>query len=149
MSNKKNNAIIFVIFIFFATALWFFSVRIYSIHGNKIEKIKIGKNIFYAEVVADREKLQNGLGGRNFLCEYCGMIFRFSQSGKYPFWMKDMHFPLDIVWIKENKIVHIEKNVPKNFSGILSSQIEANEILELNANMVDKTGIKIGDKISF
>ena len=42
---------------------------------------------------------------------YLAMLFRFSQAEKYSFWMKDMRFPLDIIWIKNREVVHIEKNI--------------------------------------
>ena len=60
-----------------------------------------------------------------------------------------MRFPLDIIWILDGKIVHIEKNVSEKFSGTLSPQVDADSVLEINAGIVDKIGIKISDKTSF
>ena len=65
---------------------------------------------------------------------------------QYSFWMKDMRFPLDIIWIKNGEVVHVEKNVLENFSGILSPQVDADSVLEINAGNVDKLDIKIGDR---
>ena len=115
-------------------------------HGNKIEIVKIGNEKFYSEVVLSDTKMKKGLGGRNKLCDSCAMLFKFPQVGKYSFWMKDMRFPLDIIWIKDGTVVHIEKNISENFSETLSPQVDTDSVLEINAGNVDKFNIKIGDK---
>jgi uncharacterized membrane protein (UPF0127 family) len=63
--------------------------------------------------------------------------------------MKDMKFPLDIIWISENKIVHIEKNVSEKFSGILSPPVDADEVIEINAGLSDQYGFKLGNEVRF
>ena len=53
-----------------------------------------------------------GLSIKNTLNESEGMLFPFDTPGEYSFWMKDMKFPIDIIWIDSNyKIVYIEKNL--------------------------------------
>ena len=77
---------------------------------------------FDLEVVATEETRQKGLGGRDALCSNCGMLFVFSQSGNHSFWMKDMRFNLDIIWISGGKIVYIAKNLDfKKFSFFLAT----------------------------
>jgi len=147
MLNKKNIVIVTVVLVFAIIAGWFFSTRVYSLHGNKIEKIAINNKIFYAEVVLSNEKLEKGLGKRNGLCDSCAMLFEFSSPGKYSFWMKGMRFPLDIIWIRNGEIVHIEKNVSEKFSGILSPPFDSDSVLEINAGIIDKLEIKIGDRV--
>ena len=79
------------------------------------------------------------------------MIFVFEKVGNYGFWMKDMNFPLDILWINDNfKVVGIEKNLatstyPKSFG----SKYKAMYVLEISAGYSNKNNIKIGDKIIF
>ena len=147
MLEKRNTILVIVIMIaavFFVS--WYISIRIYSLHGNKIETVTIGNSKFYAEVVSSDVKMQKGLGGRSGLCDSCAMLFKFSQAEMHSFWMKDMRFPLDIIWIKNGEVVHVEKNVLENFSGILSPQVDADSVLEINAGNVDKLDIKIGDR---
>ena len=60
--------------------------------------------------------------------------------------MKDMRFPLDIIWIKNGEVVYVEKNVSEKFSGTLSPQAEADSVLEINAGNADKLSIKVGNK---
>ncbi len=74
-------------------------------------------------LVAETEtEIERGLGGRNALREHSGMLFTFQKDGMYSFWMKDMRFALDIVWIRaDGTIVGIEHAVrpesyPKTFA---------------------------------
>lgn len=146
---KKYIISFFILFLVVVAVIWHISTRIYSPNGNRIEKVSIGDYVFYAEVVSSGEKLQKGLGGRENLCENCAMLFKFPQLEKYSFWMKDMQFPLDIIWLRNREVVHIEKNVSKDFSGILAPQTEADQVVELNAGVVDKAEIKEGEIVSF
>ena len=129
-------------------AVYYTSIRAYSFHGNRIEKIVIGNKIFYSEAVSSADKMQEGLGGRNGLCDSCAMLFEFSQAGRYAFWMKNMRFPLDIIWISDGEIVYLEKNVSEKFSGTMVSPSDANQVLEINAGNIDKFSIKIGDEVN-
>lgn len=146
-AKKILLSIIAIILAVFAFS--YISKHSYSLEGNKIVSAKIKNNIFNAEVVSSDEKMQKGLGGRSKMCQFCGMLFEFSEAGRYSFWMKDMRFPLDIVWISKNKVVHIEKNVKPDFDGILTPSEDADNVLELNAGTVDKSDLQIGDTVSF
>lgn len=134
-----------IILIIFACK--YISTRFYSPQGNKIIPVKIANQIFYAEVVSSDERMQKGLGGRKSMCKSCGMIFEFSKAGKYSFWMKDMQFSLDIIWLKGGRIVHIEKNIQPDFVGTLISRKDADTVLEINAGIVDNLRLEIGDEI--
>jgi uncharacterized membrane protein (UPF0127 family) len=147
---KTKTVILFIITIsVVATTLWYISTHVYSLYGDKIETVKIGNSEFRSEVVSSDAKIQKGLGGRSGLYDSCAMLFKFPRAGTYSFWMKDMRFPLDIIWILDGKIVHIEKNISEKFSGTLSPQVDADSVLEINAGIADKIGIKISDKTSF
>ncbi|EKE20046.1 MAG: hypothetical protein ACD_8C00059G0008 [uncultured bacterium] len=128
-----------------------FSVLFFRQEKNKDGAVNfsIGGEIFKVEVVSERHDLEKGLGGRDGLCLSCGMLFKFSNPGKHAFWMKDMKFPIDIIWIFENKIVHLEKNVSPSLIGTLVSLQDADSVLEINAGMSDKLKLEIGDEASF
>jgi uncharacterized membrane protein (UPF0127 family) len=66
--------------------------------------------------------------------------------------MKDMLFPLDIVWIKNKKVIGVEKNIqPQDLQppDVLTPETEVDMVLELNAGAIEKDGIKMEDEISF
>jgi uncharacterized membrane protein (UPF0127 family) len=149
MLKSKKTFFLFALTISLVFALYCFSRRFDFFSGNSLISLSIKNNAFRVEVVSDDQKMQKGLGGRDHLCDSCGMLFEFSKSGKYAFWMKDMQFPLDIIWIFQNKIVYIEKNVRPDLVGVLTPSADANRVLELNAGSADKLGIEIGDKVGF
>jgi uncharacterized protein len=147
MFKKKNILLYLFLIVLIVGAFWHITAHVYSLNGNRIKTVNIGNQVFYAETVSNPEKMQKGLGKRNELCQSCAMLFQFSQPGKRSFWMKDMRFPLDIIWASNGKIVHIEKNVSEDFSGIFSPQVLADQVLEINAGLSDKLGIEIGDNV--
>jgi len=123
----------------------------YSQSGNIVREIKIGGNKIMAEIVANPEKRALGLSGRDGSCPDCGMLFVFEKPGEYSFWMKDMRFDLDIVWISNGEITGIEKNISHTggSSTVVRPNVPVNDVLEVNAGTSDKLKLKEGDKLSF
>lgn len=95
------------------------------------------------------EKRTKGLGGLSSIPADYGMFFIFDRSDYQNIWMKDMLFPIDIIWIDENnKIVHIEKNIyPATYPKIFTAYIKAHFVLELNAGMSSVYDLKVGGLI--
>lgn len=105
-------------------------------------------------IVAQTEKdRQIGLSNRKSLGKNQGMLFIFDKADIYPFWMKNMLFPIDIVFIKDSTIVTIYKNVqPPNNSNdnlkLYTPSAPINRVLELQANETDDLGVKVGSTLS-
>jgi len=112
-------------------------------------KTVLVKNIPILVTVADTEiKRERGLSGRNELKENEGMLFVFKSLDISGFWMKDMKFSIDIVWIRENKIVSIEKNVsPNSFPNVFYPSEPASLVLELPSGFCDAHGVLVGDSL--
>jgi uncharacterized membrane protein (UPF0127 family) len=104
-----------------------------------------------AEVVREPEEMQRGLMFREGLAEDEGMLFVFPQEGVVPFWMKNMLFPIDIIWISEEKlVVHIERDVPPCREDPCPSyppKGAALYVLEVPANQTLKHSVKEGSRI--
>lgn len=102
----------------------------------------------YAVEVADTPALrERGLGGRDNLCTACAMLFVFSAPGNYGFWMKDMRFPLDIVWLLQGQVVHIERHIDPHSTKIFLPETVADTVVEVNA--FEAESLKEGDRIEF
>lgn len=103
------------------------------------------------EIADTEQKRTLGLSNRSFLPENSGMLFVFDKPDYYSFWMKDMFFPLDFIWIDQNlRIIDITKNVdPKTYPEIFKPKMPAQYVLEVNAWWADKLQAKIGDQIFF
>lgn len=154
---------LFIIFlIFFIPAIaWFFFWNKVSISNSankgdsqySLEKKIANINNIEIEIeLADTPfKRGKGLSGRQSIPDNFGMFFVFEKPGFYSFWMINMKFPIDIIWIDKNlEIVGFEKNVlPKSFPKIFRPNMESQYVLEVNAGWVDKYNIKKGDNFSF
>ena len=102
--------------------------------------------------VADTEQLRTqGLSGRQSIAPFDGMLFVFDSSGTYSFWMKDMSFPIDIVWIDDQyRVVDFIKNLsPNTFPAAFSPQGNSRYVLEMPTGTVSKINLQKGDLISF
>ncbi len=120
--------------------------------GISLEKpyVKIKNNIIKVEIADDFEEQIKGLSNRDNLDDDSGMLFVFQDKQIRRFWMKNMYFPLDIIWIDDNKIVKIDKNLPpegENPQNIYSSEIPVNYVLEVNGGYCDKHNIKVGSEV--
>ena len=102
------------------------------------------------EVMESLEEKSTGLMFRDSLEENKGLLFVYDYPEKRGFWMKNVKFPIDIIWLnQENKIVHIERNVPRCIDNckIYYPDIEAYNIIEVNANFTLENDVKVWDII--
>lgn len=100
------------------------------------------------EIADTEEKRAQGLSNREKLGENEGMLFVFDGPGFYRFWMKDMKFDLDFIWIANGRVVDITENVSHNNQKTLYfSKVPLNMILEVNAGFAGKNGVEIGNNI--
>lgn len=92
--------------------------------GSKKYTVKI------AETPSDRAR---GLSGREKLNADEGMLFIFPEDGIYPFWMKDMRFAIDIIWIDASwNVVAITKNArPESFPALFTTPSKIRYVLEI------------------
>lgn len=168
-SLKKDLALIFGLFLLIAVMLVFgkgftsgsFLGPTYpgqsplpTLKGNvplNIRDLSISAQV--ASSAADKRK---GLSKRDSLPISEGMLFVFEQKGLYAIWMKDMRFPIDIIWINEDKsVIHIVESaapepgkVDKELT-VYKPTSDAKYILEINAGLVKHHNLQIGDKVSF
>ncbi len=139
---------------FIIILLIFSGIIVFQINKNPAPKSKvtIDKHDFSVELETTSAQQQQGLSGRASLPKNQGMLFIFQTANRYPFWMKDMKFNLDIIFINNNKIVSIFQNVPapKNANSKLPTYTpssQANQVLELNAGTAKADGFKNGDTV--
>lgn len=105
--------------------------------------------IISAEVVASADKRAQGLSGRDKLEDTSGMLFLFPDTAVHPFWMKDTHFPLDIIWLNDHVVVE-SVTLPAEtveFTPAHAPTLKANAVLELTAGSTKVHAIKKGDYI--
>lgn len=108
---------------------------------------------FLVEVVSTPQTMTLGLGHRERLHPRHGMLFIFPDNARHSIWMKNMRFPLDIVWLDDNKtVVKIYENVPVcsvNSCVSYSSFFKSKYAIELNAFDASRIGIQVGQTLVF
>jgi uncharacterized membrane protein (UPF0127 family) len=130
---------------------------------NKI--ISVGSKKINVEIVSSDADMQKGLSGRNSMADNEGMLFDFTSKlsptlalkgeGVRPtFWMKDMNFDIDLIWIANKKVVGITNNVtaPKSAKDVLptySPPGDVDMVLEVNAGWSKKYEVRVGDELKF
>lgn len=150
----KTIVILFVILIIIviAGAVGQNYLKTNSFPFGKTPKAVVNNNTFNLLLAKSDKETQIGLSEKKSLDENTGMLFVFSKPGYYSFWMKNMKFPIDIIYIKNNKIVTIHENVQPPRSVEESLQIykpeePADKVLEINAGLSKKHNIKKGNDI--
>lgn len=109
-----------------------------------------GKQYTY-ETAKDPATQARGLSGRLSLANNHAMLFEFDTSDKHCFWMKDMFFSLDIIWLDEQKrVVYTQENLsPETYPNSYCPPESARYVVEVKAGTVAEAGLKLGDHINF
>ena len=102
---------------------------------------------FSVEIASTNEQRQYGLMYRKEMAENAGMLFDFGQSRRVTMWMENTILPLDMLFIDSTGVIrHIKENAVPYSEDIIDSMGSVKYVVELNAGIVRKLGIKVGDK---
>lgn len=125
----------------------------YKTSRKPLHILKIDEKMLSVETVSTPEAITKGLSGRSEIGSD-GMLFVFPNKQKLVFWMKEMKFPLDIIWIADGKVVEITKDVPPPEGGKplealprYSPDSEADMVLEVNAGFANENNLAVGSSV--
>lgn len=140
-SNKKIFFVAGVVALLLV--LWLFSGK--STHEIPVA-FRVGESTITLERAETEYARQQGLSGREGLQTDTGMLFVFEEPGQYPFWMRDMRFSIDIVWLDEQfTVVHVENDVaPETYPELFAPTRDALYVLELPAGEAGMRNIEEG-----
>lgn len=113
-----------------------------SDRGRSHIPLSVGTTSVFAEVADTSEKRKNGLSGRASLKREEGMLFMFDSADYYGFWMRDMLFSIDVIWIGDDKrIVDItEYASPDSYPRLFKPKAPARYVLEVPAGAARTSG---------
>jgi uncharacterized membrane protein (UPF0127 family) len=113
-----------------------------------LRTIQLGGKTLRVSIADTEAKREQGLSGRAGLASDEGMFFVFSTDDKYGFWMKDMRFPIDIVWLaSDGSVVYIVRNAaPESYPTSFVPNTPARYVVELPAGWANANHLAIGDK---
>ena len=111
--------------------------------------------VIRAELVTNQADLLRGLKYRESMAEDEGMLFAYGKSGNYRFWMHEVKFPIDLIWLDtDHRIVQLIHKAPPcpgkpETCPVYGGDFTALFVLELNAGMAAKHGLKPGMALDF
>ena len=115
------------------------------------QSLTIGTTVVHTAVAASPEAQAQGLSNTPQILPDQGMLFVFDSPVTPRFWMKDMRYPLDMIWIDEHKhVVDISSNVvPDSYPTTYSPITPVQYVLEVESGFASKHGIVVGTPVAF
>ena len=127
-------------------------INLNSLRGSR-ETVKIGEITVEVEIADTPEEHEKGLSGRNSLPEDQGMLFVMPPNSQPSFYMFDMKFALDFIWINDEHVIGFTENVEppddneEDNLPTYESPTPVDYVLEVNAGFVEKNKISVDDKV--
>ncbi|MES2204755.1 MAG: DUF192 domain-containing protein [Pseudomonadota bacterium] len=125
---------------------------LFSLFDKKENLLLLTKNnmTLYLEIANTQKQREYGLMNRKSMPENHGMIFIFPHAEILRFWMKNTLIPLDMIFLNHHRVVAIFFNIPPckeqmNPCPSYGPNIQADEVIELNAGVAKKLTIINGD----
>lgn len=115
--------------------------------------VTLAGQVVNIQLADDLSKQLAGLEKRQSMAENEGMLFTLAKTYIPEFWMKDMLFPLDIIWIRDGRVVDISSHLglePGKSDNDLKRYLpkeSVNMVLEINAGWAEKYNLAIGDEV--
>lgn len=113
--------------------------------------LAIGGTMLSVAVADTDAKRTQGLSGTALLSDKEGMLFVFPKPALESFWMKDMNYSLDIIWISsDKKVVDITHDLaPSTYPATVTPKVPVSYVLEVPAGFAEKNGIVEGSDVTF
>jgi uncharacterized membrane protein (UPF0127 family) len=101
------------------------------------------------EIANTKASREQGLSFRSGIRSNNGMLFVFDTPGNYAFWMKDMLFSIDMVWLSsEGRVVYVKEHAtPESYPQTFVNVVPAQYVLEIGDGMAEKYGLYLGTKV--
>lgn len=142
----RRLTIVFVLFVIIAAA-----IAAISHLTRTTSTIQLGSGVFQTAVMKTEAEREQGLSGYDALADNQAMLFVFPHDDTWGIWMKDMNFPIDIVWLDATKtVVHTKQNAaPDSYPEIYTPDKKARYVIELAAGTIKDKNIRSGMNAKF
>jgi hypothetical protein len=113
-------------------------------------QVRLGESTIVAEMATTPKQQQAGLSGRSGLENGRGMLFVLEPPKTAGLWMKDMRFPLDIIYVDADGVVMtIHRDVPPDsYPRMYYPVAPAKYALEVPAGFTTAHHVGVGDIMS-
>ncbi len=125
------------------------SLRQYFLGQGTTYAVYVNQVAFAVSVADEPDERKQGLSGTPPLKQYEGKLFIFDEAAKHGIWMKDMLFPIDILWFDDQfTLIHVIENAtPDSYPAIFAPPKDARFVLEINAYSAKTLGINVGQQL--
>jgi uncharacterized protein len=130
----------------------FIGLLVLSFRGSGQPTLHVGDHVVKLEVADTPAEQQKGLSGRSGLAKNSGMLFVYEAAqNQRCFWMKDMRFAIDIVWVDaDKKVVAVQPNLtPDTYPQRYCNTVPAQYVLEVPAGDAQRLGLRTEVKLRF
>jgi uncharacterized membrane protein (UPF0127 family) len=137
--------------------VFLFTVPVFNIIKAKVtdnslsqKHVVIGDVALNVNIADSNSERVEGLSGKSNLHKNEGLFFIFDVSDYHGIWMKDMEFPIDIIWLDANKqVIYFEQNIhPNTYPTVFKPTKKAKYVLEVQSGFIKREGIKVGDQLT-
>lgn len=149
--QKYRN--IFIVLAVIILLFFLIGFKNYVAQRSGMATVVMGGEKFNMQVASTAQDLEKGLGGEKSISNNGGMLFIFNKTLQEAFWMKDMEFSIDIIWLNNGVIVGIDKNASASANindsnlPIYDSPSPINEVIEVKAGTANNLNLKTGDVV--
>ena len=111
--------------------------------------LKTGGRCVELKIAQSGKQRRIGLSNHKRLAKDSGMIFLYEKAGRYGFWMKDMDFAIDIIWLTEdNRVVGLKREArPESFPKMFRPDKSAKKVIEVVSGFTKTENINFGDRL--
>jgi len=136
------------------TTLLVLGIVAYAFLGSETSMdatLRIGDSEITVLVADEPDELRTGLGSRDALPADTAMLFVFPRVARHGIWMKDMRFPIDIIWLDEDeKVVDVRERIaPETYPEVFYPSGESRYVVELASGSARELGIQIGTEMAY
>src|SRR3989344_2343873 len=138
------------VFLTLSALLWLVLFKNQWVAPQEMMSISLGDRVFSVEVAKTKEEREKGLSMRENLPQNQGMLFVFDKPDRHGIWMKNMFFPIDILWLGEGgAVVYVVQNAESDsYPLVYKPPVPALYVLEVDAGVIKNIGIQEGDLVS-
>lgn len=119
--------------------------------SGETRSMTLGGELFHVELATDPASRRQGLMDRPTLPANRGMLFIYPEEAPRSFWMKNVEFPLDLLFLDRHwHLVHLMEHAPRcagNDCPGYGHGIDAQYVLELPAGTAARLGLENGSRI--
>ena len=151
--NLLSSGIVLLLFVIFANPVSRQRLECLYFHTPVNSTVRVGNRTVIVETVESEMKQAKGLGDRPCIKDNQAMLFVFDRQDtmEHCFWMKDMRFPIDIVWLSsEKQVIHVVSDVePATYPASFCPGEASRYVFEVKSGQAAKLGLTVGTRLSF